>query len=105
MKVCMYGAGAIGGWIGHGLAGAGADVGMVARGATLAALDAHGLRLAHAGSVTSQPVRASSSPADFGVQDLVVISVKAPSLPDVARHIAPLMGPQTVVMTAMNGVP
>ena len=105
MKVCMYGAGAIGGWIGHGLAGAGADVSMVARGATLAALDAHGLRLAHAGSVTSQPVRASSSPADFGVQDLVIISVKAPALAAVARHIAPLMGPQTVVMTAMNGVP
>ena len=105
MKVCIYGAGAIGGWMGHGLARVGASVCMVARGATLAALGAHGLRLFQAGSVTSQPVRASSLPADFGVQDLVIISVKAPALADVARHIAPLMGPQTVVMTAMNGVP
>ena len=105
MKVCIYGAGAIGGWLGHGLAGAGANVSVVARGATLAALAVHGLRLAHAGSITSQPVRASSSSADVGVQDLVIISVKAPSLPDVARHIAPLIGQQTIVLTAMNGVP
>jgi 2-dehydropantoate 2-reductase len=55
--------------------------------------------------VTSQPVRASASPAALGVQDLVVVSVKAPSLPEVAGHIAPLLGPDTVVMTAMNGVP
>ena len=105
MKVCIYGAGAIGSWLGHDLARTGADVCVVARGATLAALGQHGLRLAHAGSVTSQPVRASSLPADFGVQDLVIISVKAPALAEVARHVAPLMGPETIVMTAMNGVP
>jgi 2-dehydropantoate 2-reductase len=78
---------------------------MVARGATLAALAQHGLRLNQAASVTAQTVHASSSPVDLGVQDLVVVSVKAPSLPEVARHIAPLIGPNTVVMTAMNGVP
>ena len=105
MKVCIYGAGAIGGWIGHGLAHAGCSVSTVARGATLQALNQHGLRLNQAGSVTTQSVRASSSPADLGVQDLVIISVKAPSLPEVAKHIAPLLGPNTVVMTAMNGVP
>ena len=105
MKVCIYGAGAIGGWIGHGLARVGCSVSVVARGATLAALDQHGLRLNQAGSVTAQAVRASSSPAELGLQDLVVISVKAPALPDVAKHIAPLIGPNTVVMTAMNGVP
>lgn len=105
MKVCIYGAGAIGGWIGHGLARTGCSVSVVARGATLQALSQHGLRLHHAGSVTAQTVRASSSPAELGVQDLVVISVKAPALPDVAHQIAPLMGPDTVVMTAMNGVP
>ena len=105
MKVCIYGAGAIGGWIGHGLARAGADVSVVARGATLAAFDAHGLRLSQAGVVTAQAVRASASPADMGAQDLVVISVKAPSLPEVAAHIAPLIGPKTLVLTAMNGVP
>ena len=105
MKVGIYGAGAIGGWVGHGLARAGCKVSVVARGATLRSLDQHGLRLNQAGSVSAQAVRASSSPAELGVQDLVVICVKAPALPDVAQHIAPLIGPNTVVMTAMNGVP
>ena len=105
MKVCIYGAGAIGGWIGHGLARTGCRVSIVARGATLAALGQHGLRLNQAGSVSEQAVQASSSPAELGAQDLVVISVKAPALPDVAKHIAPLIGPETIVMTAMNGVP
>ena len=105
MKVGIYGAGAIGGWIGHDLGRAGCSVSVVARGATLRSLDQHGLRLNQAGSVSAQAVRASSSPAELGVQDLVVICVKAPALPDVAQHIAPLIGPDTVVMTAMNGVP
>ena len=105
MKACIYGAGAIGGWIGHSLARTGCSVSVVARGATLAALGHHGLRLNQAGTVTAQAVRAASSPAELGVQDLVVISVKAPALPDVAKHIAPLIGPNTVVLTAMNGVP
>ena len=105
MKVCIYGVGAIGGWIGHGLAHAGADVSAVARGATLTALQQHGLQLLQGSIATSQQVRAVQSPAALGVQDLVVVSVKAPALADVAQHIAPLIGPQTVVMTAMNGVP
>lgn len=105
MKICIYGAGAIGGWLGHGLARAGCDVSVVARGSTLLALQQHGLRLNHAGVITAQPVRASASPEALGVQDLVVISVKAPSLAEVAKHIAPLLGPHTVVLTAMNGVP
>ena len=105
MKVCIYGAGAIGGWIGHGLARAGCAVSMVARGATLDALHVHGLQLHQGGQRTSQAAAPSANPADFGVQDLVVLSVKAPSLPDVARHIAPLIGPDTIVLTAMNGVP
>ena len=78
---------------------------MVARGATLEALQMHGLRLHQGGQLTSQAVASSARPADVGVQDLVVLSVKAPSLPDVARHIAPLIGPDTMVLTAMNGVP
>jgi len=105
VKVCIYGAGAIGGWIGHGLARAGCSVSVVARGATLEALGQHGLRLNQVGQVTAQAVCASSSTAGLGVQNLVIISVKAPALPDVAKHIAPLIGPNTVVMTAMNGVP
>ena len=105
MKVCIYGAGAIGGWIGSGLARAGCSVSVVARGATLDALQLHGLRLREGERITSQAVASSALPADLGVQDLVVLAVKAPSLPDVARQIAPLLGPQTVVLTAMNGVP
>ncbi len=105
MKVCIYGAGAIGGWIGHGLARAGCQVSVVARGATLDALQLHGLRLHQGGQVTSQAVASSANPFDLGVQDLVVLSVKAPSLPEVARQITPLMGPDTMVLTAMNGVP
>lgn len=105
MKVCIYGAGAIGGWIGSGLARAGCSVSVVARGATLDALQLHGLRLHQGGRMSSQAVASSALPADLGVQDLVVLAVKAPSLPEVVRHIAPLIGPDTMVLTAMNGVP
>jgi len=103
--VCIYGAGAIGGWIGVKLAQAGCDVSVVARGATLQALQQDGLRLQQGDAVASVPVRASADPAQLGVQDLVVVAVKAPSMPDVAKAIAPLIGPDTVVLTAMNGVP
>ena len=105
MKVCIYGAGAIGGWIGSGLARAGCSVSVVARGATLDALQLHGLRLQQGERFMSQAVASSASPEEFGVQDLVVLAVKAPSLPEVVQHIAPLLGPDTVVLAAMNGVP
>ena len=105
MKACIYGAGAIGGWIGHGLARAGASVSVVARGATLAALQQHGLRLSQGDQLTAQAVTSSASPAALGVQDVIVLAVKAPSLPEVARQIAPLIGPETIILTAMNGVP
>ncbi len=105
MKVCIYGAGAIGGWIGHGLARAGASVSVVARGATLDALRVNGLQLIQAGSVTAQAVACSAVPQDLGVQDVVVISVKTPALAAVAKSVAPLLGPNTIVVTAMNGVP
>ncbi len=104
-RVCIYGAGAIGGWIGARLAGAGCQVSVVARGATLDALQRHGLRCQSGPAETTATVRASSDPAELGVQDLVVIAVKAPALPEVARRIGPLIGPDTVVLTAMNGVP
>jgi 2-dehydropantoate 2-reductase len=99
--VCIVGAGAIGGWLGAGLAQAGCQVSVLARGATLAALQLHGLRLGEA----HHAVTASGDARALGVQDLVVVSVKAPALLDVARQIGPLIGPQTVVLTAMNGVP
>ena len=104
-KVCIYGAGAIGGWMGVRLARAGCEVSVVARGATLEALQAQGLRLDEGGESLAAGVRASASPADLGAQDLVVVAVKAQAMPDVALSIGPLLGPQTVVLTAMNGVP
>lgn len=105
MKACIYGAGAIGGWIGVKLANAGCDVSVVARGATLEALRAHGLRLQQGTETLTAKVRASAAPADLGVQDLVVVAVKAPAMAQVAKAIRPLLGPDTIVLTAMNGVP
>ena len=105
MKICIYGAGAIGGWIGARLAALGEPVSVVARGATLAALQTHGLRLQQTEGLLQVPVQAADNAAALGVQDLVVVAVKAPALAEVARGIAPLLGPHTMVLTAMNGVP
>ena len=106
MKVCIYGAGAIGLLVGARLAATGRhQVSAVARGATLAALDRHGLRVDGFAGPMSGPVTASADPGTLGVQDLVVIAVKAPALADVARRIAPLLGPNTLIVPAMNGVP
>ena len=104
-KVCIYGAGAIGGWLGVRLARAGCDVSVVARGATLKAVQQHGLRLDSGGEMLEAPVRASDAPSDLGVQDLVVLAVKSQAMPEVAMCIGPLLGHDTVVLTAMNGVP
>ena len=105
-KICIYGAGAIGGWIGARVAQQpSVQLSVVARGDTLRALQQHGLRLHSGEQVLQTAVHASANPSDLGVQDLVVIAVKAPALQEVAKHIAPLIGPHTVVLTAMNGVP
>jgi len=108
-KVCIVGAGAIGGWLGAGLARAGCTVSMLARGATLAALRRDGLQL-HSGvpeapAMQSHPVHASDQASDFGPQDLVVVAVKAPAMRDVALQLGPLLHADSVVLTAMNGVP
>ncbi|SEK09220.1 2-dehydropantoate 2-reductase [Paraburkholderia diazotrophica] len=105
MKVCIYGAGAIGGWMGVKLAQAGCDVSVVARGATLDALREYGLRLVENGDTHAVKVHASERPEALGAQDLVIVAVKAPGMADVARHIGPLLGTNTMVLTAMNGVP
>ena len=105
-KVCIVGAGAIGGFIGTRLAAAGrAQVSAVARGATLDALRRHGWRLNTASGLVQAPARASDNAAELGPQDLVVIAVKGPALTQVAQGIAPLLGPGTIVLPAMNGVP
>lgn len=105
MKVCIYGAGAIGGWMGVKLAQAGCELDVVARGATLDVLKRDGLSLVSGDSRVSVPVNASDDPGKLGIQQLVVVAVKAPALPAVAEKIAPLLGPETIVLTAMNGVP
>lgn len=106
MKACIVGAGAIGGLLGTRLAAAGAaEVCALARGATLAALRTHGWRLDGPSGALQATVQASDDPAALGVQDLVVIAVKAQSLPVLAPTLLPLLGPATVVLPAMNGVP
>ena len=106
MKVCIIGAGAIGGFIGTKLALAGrAQVSAVARGATLAALREHGWRVKSGGTLLRAAARATDDPAELGVQDVILIAVKGPALTAVAQGIAPLLGPQTLVVPAMNGVP
>ena len=104
-KVAIVGAGAIGGWMGVHLARAGVQLSVLARGDTLAALQKNGLQLHQGGQLHTVPVTASNDAAALGVQDLVVISVKAPALASVAAQVGPLIGPNTVVLTAMNGVP
>lgn len=106
MKVCIVGAGAIGGFIGTRLAAAGrAQVSALARGATLAALRQHGWRLQQGGALLQAPAVASDQAAELGPHDLVVIAVKGPALPALAPSLTPLLGPATVVLPAMNGVP
>ena len=104
--VTIVGAGAIGGLIGAKLAHAGrADVSALARGDTLAALRRHGFRLRTADGLVQAPTRASDNADELGPQDIVIIAVKAPALTQVARTIAPLLTPHTLVVPAMNGVP
>ncbi len=106
MKVCIIGAGAIGGLIGARLAAAGrAQVSAIARGATLAALRTHGWRVRRDGAMLQAPAHAVEQAAGLGRHDLVVIAVKGPALTSVAASIAPLLGPDTMVLPAMNGVP
>lgn len=106
MKVCIVGAGAIGGFIGTRLAAAGqAEVSALARGATLAALQRNGWWLEAGGQVTQAPVVAREHAAELGPQDLVVIAVKGPSMPGLAASLAPLLHEHTSVLPAVNGVP
>ncbi len=106
MKVCIYGAGAIGGLIGARLAAAGnCEVSAIARGATLAALRERGIVLRSGAETVRAPLPATDDPRTLGPQDLVILAVKGPALPSVARGIGPLLGADTMVLTAMNGVP
>lgn len=105
MKLCVYGAGAVGGYLAGFLARGGAEVSVVARGAHLAAIQANGLTVETPDETITARVAASDDPADLGLQDAVLVTVKAPGLPQVAARIAPLLGPDTPVAFVMNGIP
>lgn len=105
MKICVVGAGAIGGWIGAGMARAGHEVSLVARGEHLDAIRRRGLVLVSGGEARTVPASASSDPGDFGVQDAVFIALKAYSIPEMLPRLAPLLGADTVVVPAINGIP
>ena len=105
MKVCIFGAGAIGGYMGVKLAKAGADVSLVARGPHLAAMQEKGLTLIEEGETTTVPVTASDDPGALGVQDYVIVTLKAHSVPPVVSKMAPLIGQDTTIVSGVNGVP
>jgi 2-dehydropantoate 2-reductase len=105
MKICIYGAGAIGGYLGVQLARAGADISLVARGAHLAAMRANGLKLLIGDEEHVVYPDCTDNAAELGVQDFVIICLKAHSIPGVIDQMQPLLGPKTRIVTAVNGIP
>ncbi|MBL8541076.1 MAG: 2-dehydropantoate 2-reductase, partial [Betaproteobacteria bacterium] len=107
MKICVVGAGSIGGMLGAKLALAGEEVTLIARGPHLAAIRANGLKLVgHDGAeVVAREVKATSSMEEAGVQDVVILGMKAQQLPPVAADLRVMFGPDTVVVPTQNGIP
>ena len=105
MRVGVFGAGAIGGLLGVRLAQAGAEVTFVARGPHLAAMRADGVTLRSGGETLTVHPRCVADAAEAGVQDAVIVTLKAHSLPAAAPAIATMMGGETALVTAVNGVP
>jgi len=105
MRICIYGAGAIGAWLGVELSLAGEDVTLIARGPHLEAMQKNGVKLLIDGEERVAHPRCIEDPADAGSQDYVIITLKAHSLPGIADKIQPLLGPETAVVTGVNGIP
>lgn len=105
MKVCIYGAGAIGAHLAVLLHGAGVDVSVVARGPHLQAINDKGLKLLINGEEKVAKLRAAKNPEELGVHDYVIVAVKSHQAWDAAEHMLPLIGPNTHVVTAQNGIP
>lgn len=105
MKICIYGAGAVGGHIAGRLAGSEAEVSLIARGEQLAAIRENGLRVeTKDGMLVSHPV-ATDRPGDLEPQDIVIVAVKAPALPAIAKDIGSLLHENSLVLFVMNGIP
>ncbi len=105
MRICVYGAGAIGGYLAVELALAGHEVCVIARGAHLRAIRERGLRLRIQGRERLARLPAADDPRAFGIQDWVICTLKAHQAYECAALFAPLLGPATAVLTAMNGIP
>jgi 2-dehydropantoate 2-reductase len=105
MKICIFGAGAIGGYLAGKLALAGHEVCAIARGAHLAAIRNHGLKLIEDGQTRTIRLPASDDARAFGPQDVVICALKAQQAHASAGEFAQLLGPRTAVLTAMNGIP
>ncbi len=105
MRICIYGAGAIGGYLGVQLTLAGEDVTLIARGPHLAAMRQNGLKLLIDGEERVAHPRCTDDPAEAGPQDYVIVTLKAHSVPGVVDVMQPLLGPDTAVVTATNGIP
>ena len=105
LQVCVAGAGAIGCTLAARLQAGGQPVNVLARGATLAALKQNGIELSDLDGVHRVQVNASARAEDFGVQDVVFVCTKAQSLPSILPSLAPLVGPETVLVPMVNGVP
>jgi len=105
VKICIYGAGAIGGLLGAQLSLAGEEVTLIGRGPHLAAIQAGGLKLRTEGKELLARPQATSDPRQAGPQDCVIVTLKAHSVAAIATAMQPLLGPETAVVTAMNGVP
>ena len=105
MRICIYGAGAIGGYLGVQLALAGEDVTLIARGPHLAAMRQNGLKLLIDGEERVAHPGCTDDPAEAGPQDYIIVTLKAHSVPGVVDVMQPLLGPDTAVVTATNGIP
>jgi 2-dehydropantoate 2-reductase len=105
-KICVFGAGAIGGYVGGRLAMKGeADVSLVARGSHLAAMKANGLTLKQGGETHVVHPRVTDDPRQLGPQDFIILTLKAHGLAAVIDQLMPLIGKDTAILFAQNGIP
>ena len=105
MKLCIFGAGAIGAYLGVELARGGIDVSLIARGIHLKAMKKNGVTLRVGDFERTEYPRCTDDPAELGPQDVVLVTLKAHSIAGICDAMQPLLGPDTVVVTAANGIP